>query len=335
MRKNPNALCHSLDPKQTYYDLPAGENLSIADIAACWVFKRAKPRTSGTLLFAPVYELWPWRLFRYRGFMESENHWNKLKTSLSVEWDARKPIPIGFDANGVTIVHDGNHRLQIARELGYTHVPVRIEEFSYGYSSSPAGVRPYLQASAAAVHDRATWCDPHYFAVTLEKISSEKTSVEQGMTRDWAWLVQTVIDRCSRAERFGPQYERPRGWYQDPNFEYRQRKEAWQAYVEWVRLQKHYMELSGSTWPLKYVWPQVQTEDLFADLRALRGDKPEWLSAEDMTRWYAGRLYVDSAQIERYVKEKSEAELAQMSLEERSSRDRNIDEIMRLLGAKE
>ena len=334
MNRNPNALCHSLDPKQTYYDLPAGETVSLAEIAACWVFKRAKPRSGGRVLLAPVYELWPWRLFRYRGLMEDETHWDRVKTAVAQGWNLKKPICVGFGDTGVVIVHDGNHRLQMARELELTHVPVELEELSHGQTNVWTGVKPYLQSEAAAVHRDALKCDPVYFARVLEKISSQPTSVSEGKNRDWAWLVSEVLNECVRAGRFGGQYEKPRGWYQDKGFESHQRKKTWDAYVRWIELQKMYMQLTGTTWPLKYVWPHVEPQDLFADLRALKGDRPEWLSEEDMTRWYAGRLYVDSQEIERYVKEKREAELAQMTAEQLSERDRDINKIMELLGAK-
>jgi hypothetical protein len=73
----------------------------------------------------------------------SDHHYNKLRREMQ-EQGIREPLIMGFHpATGTAKLVEGNHRLAIARELGFTHVPVRIVRYNmpwtkeYGHPERP------------------------------------------------------------------------------------------------------------------------------------------------------------------------------------------------------
>lgn len=271
---NPNALCHGGAPygHSNYYPLPKGQDVAVGDILACWMFHGMKPGNwSGVRFEVRIDEVWPWRLFRYRGYDCDVPYWDAMKTSLKLDgWWPRNPLILMFGADGC-ITLEGNHKLQMARELGWTKVPARIGDFSSSYCHYPAGLQPYLIRQAAVVDQQAKWCDWPTFRRAIDRLSLERQPATQSAAT-WEQIVHKAIRVCKQAGSFGPQYEQSIEFTRTPRdrdsmryYHKRERKDAFAKWQRWVRDQQWWMNLYHTAWPLKHMWPEVDMDELERD----------------------------------------------------------------------
>ena len=124
--------CPPLDPYgKAYYRIDNKNPPSIEQILDCWVESRGYVYDSNVNTRKPAYysteELVPFREYKkekLRRIHDSEEY-QELKSNIQ-ENGIREPIMIEFGKNGIAKIGEGNHRHQIAMELGIEVVPVRF-----------------------------------------------------------------------------------------------------------------------------------------------------------------------------------------------------------------
>lgn len=102
---------------------------SLAEVLRDWV--RYDEQTHNTRGWSeyPIEEVWPHREYTWsRDCARMSIHeWDQLVEAFKeFGWDPRDPAILYFGKNGVVKVGEGNHRLAVARELGFEKVPVRF-----------------------------------------------------------------------------------------------------------------------------------------------------------------------------------------------------------------
>jgi len=295
-------LCND---KSGYYTAPP--DITISQIHACWMFHGAKPRGWIDLRFQlPLSEVWQWRLFRFRGQDAPVEYWDEIRDSMLRDgWWESDPLLLILGADGC-ITMEGNHRLQIAREIGITTIPARIADFYRKVCGSyPPGIQPSTMAFASQYRPEVLECDYNEFRRAIDSMSASAP--------DWDSLVDSVVEWCRNGKGLDPRRKSRnmamiRG---SKSLEKRERAKLREMYLEWVREQVESMMLVGVTWPLPLTWPNV-TKD---QLQMHSG----YMSEEAKSEYRAAKMMLGKRNDSKRVSEKS---------------DRAVDEIMRLLSGR-
>ena len=124
-----NFVCPEIDPYgKAYYTINKNNPPSIEQLLKCWVENRGTIMESNVDSSDPVYypteELAPYREYvkdRLRRIKTGK--YEELRADIK-ENGIREPLLIQFGSNGVAKIGEGNHRHQIAQELGLEQVPV-------------------------------------------------------------------------------------------------------------------------------------------------------------------------------------------------------------------
>ena len=124
-----NFVCPEIDPYgKAYYTINKNNPPSIEQLLKCWVENRGTIMENNVDSSDPVYypteELAPYREYvkdRLRRIKTGK--YEELKADIK-ENGIREPLLIQFGSNGVAKIGEGNHRHQIAQELGLEQVPV-------------------------------------------------------------------------------------------------------------------------------------------------------------------------------------------------------------------
>jgi len=336
MRRNPNALCHG-EREGTYYTVPKGTVVSLAEMHACWMFRGMKPEGYEALRFqVSVDEVWPWRLFRYRGLDQRDDaisYWDEMLASLRKDgWWPRNPLIIMPGRDGC-ITLEGNHKLQMARELGITHVPARVH-FAAAVCSYTPGVHPYHQKWFSHMWPEVMKCEPGTFRRLLETWTSTPPYSRIDV------IVHSIVNACKEGGLFGDEFEQPPEFYwsaDDKHFAKRSRQHEFDEYRKWVDSQMTMMRNVGITWPLKHVWPAVVMHELRDDQARMRKQMfRKGSTVEDILGYSppgAPKLFDDWMR-QRFAED--EAVGAARRKKEQASRyddsKERVDEIMALLG---
>ena len=141
----------SYDPESWYYDYESG--MTLEDVIDRWqkqrpgktsrggVMPRQKMRDDSMPLAVPLEVVWPYREYTWsRGHARrTAEEWDDLLESMREGWNADKPLLFAIGREGGAIVGEGNHRLAIARSLGFSEVPVRFV-FQSGRVSKSTGM---------------------------------------------------------------------------------------------------------------------------------------------------------------------------------------------------
>ena len=114
---------------KTYYNIDDPQNPpSIEEISRRWVENLEHPYDSSINWRRPAMydpkDLVPYREFDRSRLRGGEKYLQGLKQDI-IENGIREPIIIVFGKNGITKMGEGNHRHEIAMELGIPKVPVR------------------------------------------------------------------------------------------------------------------------------------------------------------------------------------------------------------------
>ena len=124
-----NFVCPEIDPYgKAYYTINKNNPPSIEQLLKCWVENRGTIMENNVDSSDPVYypteELAPYREYvkdRLRRIKTGK--YEELRADIK-ENGIREPLLIQFGSNGVAKIGEGNHRHQIAQELGLEQVPV-------------------------------------------------------------------------------------------------------------------------------------------------------------------------------------------------------------------
>lgn len=115
--------------RSDYYEF---DNLSIGEVLSRWAEDGDKPRSWDSIqVNYPLKDVWRYREYTWtrEDARLSPAEWDELKASMRTGWEKDNPLIIQFGRNGVAKVGEGNHRLAIARDLGWKTIPVRFGSF--------------------------------------------------------------------------------------------------------------------------------------------------------------------------------------------------------------
>jgi hypothetical protein len=136
LKEESNSLhhtCPEADPAgfKTYYRIDRNDPPSIEQILNCWVKNRAAIYDSNVNHLRPALyqtsDLTPYREYP-RGYLRNQpetQRYQDLKKDIE-ENGYQDPIIVMFGENGVVKIGEGNHRHEIALELGIEKIPVRF-----------------------------------------------------------------------------------------------------------------------------------------------------------------------------------------------------------------
>jgi len=122
---------HARGDYKVYYDVDRFDPPPIENILNCWVENYGQVYDSSVNSRAPAFynteDLTPYREYtkdRLRNPPGSERY-EKLKADIA-ENGMKEPLIVYFGENGVVKIGEGNHRHEIAMDLGIPKVPVRF-----------------------------------------------------------------------------------------------------------------------------------------------------------------------------------------------------------------
>jgi hypothetical protein len=117
-----------------YYYIDRENPPRLKDILNCWARNNMMIYDSNVNTMKPAYysleEVAPYREYqkdklRYLQYPDGLERYKQLKQQIAEE-GIKTPIIVFFGRNGVAKVGEGNHRHQIATELGLDRIPVRF-----------------------------------------------------------------------------------------------------------------------------------------------------------------------------------------------------------------
>ena len=119
---------HPRGDYKVYYDVDRNDPPSIGDILDCWVENYGAANVNSRRpAFYNTEDLIPYREYtgdKLRNLPGSERY-EELKADIA-ENGMKEPLIIFFGENGGVKIGEGNHRHEIAMELGIPKVPVRF-----------------------------------------------------------------------------------------------------------------------------------------------------------------------------------------------------------------
>ena len=141
-------ICPEADRYGTvYYDIDRDNPPTIQQIAKCYALNNAKITERSVSMLRPVLynvkELTPFREYdkqNLRAITRDDGSYDELKADIEKNGIGEELI-IFFGLNGKVKIGEGNHRHQIALELGIEKIPVRFE-----FWRSVEGHAPYGKA---------------------------------------------------------------------------------------------------------------------------------------------------------------------------------------------
>ena len=108
-----------------YYDIDPQNPPTIKELLDCWVNSAAGVyENSMPVMFSPA-ALTPYREYK-RGKLRNNikgEYYQELKKSIA-KTGIKEPLHLSFGKNGIAKIDEGNHRHEIAMELGLSKIPV-------------------------------------------------------------------------------------------------------------------------------------------------------------------------------------------------------------------
>ena len=120
---------HQIAERRTEADDPRrrnkGQESQLGDIWYDWMMKGKKPSTRQGYL--SVKELEPFREYTRSQLRNSPRtkHYRQLKDEIA-RYGVQEPLGLILGANGHAYIGEGNHRHEIAKDLGISHLPVQL-----------------------------------------------------------------------------------------------------------------------------------------------------------------------------------------------------------------
>jgi hypothetical protein len=128
-----------------YYNIEP--HASIQEVVDKWQKEGLKAYDASIPLMVPLREVWPYREYtwsrndsrpngvtikgEWSGDLTGPQKWDILMEELKTSgWDPNKPLFLSIGRQGGAKVGEGNHRLAIAKELGFQKVPVWFQFYS-------------------------------------------------------------------------------------------------------------------------------------------------------------------------------------------------------------
>ena len=123
-----NFVCPEINPYgKTYYTIDRNNHPYIEQILNCWSESRGTIGDSNINNHKPAYypteEITPYREYAKERLRRNTKEYEELKADIEKN-GIREPLFIELGLNGKAKVGEGNHRHQIALELGLERVPV-------------------------------------------------------------------------------------------------------------------------------------------------------------------------------------------------------------------
>jgi hypothetical protein len=115
-----------------YYSVDAKNPPPLTEILECWIDSSSKVYDSDMPLWYSVSALAPYREYRRDRLRNDADgqRYLELKKSIS-ENGLREPLHVELGKNGVIKIGEGNHRHEIAMELGLEKVPVNLHFYQH------------------------------------------------------------------------------------------------------------------------------------------------------------------------------------------------------------
>jgi len=117
-----------------HYDFDHHNPLPLEEVARRWAVEEARPDRWGSFIaLYPLEDVWQYREYDRSPGGDSNltaKQWEELEESMKLlGWNAKEPVVMVFGKDGVAKVGEGNHRLWLAKKLGYKKVPVTFGGF--------------------------------------------------------------------------------------------------------------------------------------------------------------------------------------------------------------